>query len=55
MTHLIPVTLEHTRADLTRALDAMREAGFITTPPNSPTVDATEPHAPATESAEEPP
>ncbi|WP_410875566.1 hypothetical protein [Nocardia sp. A7] len=41
MTDLIPVTLEHTFADLTRALDAMRKAGFITTTPATPTGDAT--------------
>ncbi|MFD4441029.1 hypothetical protein ACFWPK_14790 [Nocardia sp. NPDC058519] len=43
MTDLIPVTLEHTFADLTRALDAMREAGFITTTPATPTDDVTAP------------
>ena len=41
MTDLIPVTLEHTVSDLTRTLDAMREAGFITTTPAAPTDDAT--------------
>ncbi|MFC9659612.1 hypothetical protein ACFVJ5_05190 [Nocardia sp. NPDC127606] len=43
MTDLIPVTLKHTFADLTRALDAMREAGFITTTPATPTDDANAP------------
>ncbi|WP_165610188.1 hypothetical protein [Nocardia salmonicida] len=52
MTHLIPVTLEHTFADLTRALDAMREAGFITMPATS-TVDAPESSDPVTGSLEE--
>ncbi|MFC4375736.1 hypothetical protein ACFO5K_16670 [Nocardia halotolerans] len=53
MTHLIPVTLEHTLADLTRALDAMREAGFITTTPATPTFDAPESSDPVTGSLEE--
>ena len=53
MTHLIPVTLERTLADLTRALDAMREAGFTTTTPTPPTVDASGPHVPATGLPEE--
>ncbi|MEU4711078.1 hypothetical protein [Nocardia salmonicida] len=53
MTHLIPVTLEHTLADLTRALEAMREAGFITTTPTSSTVDASGPHFRATGLPEE--
>jgi hypothetical protein len=53
MTHLIPVTLERTLADLTRALDAMREAGFITTTPATPTFDAPESSDPVTGSLEE--
>ncbi|MEV0769647.1 hypothetical protein [Nocardia salmonicida] len=53
MTHLIPVTLEHTLADLTRALDAMREAGFITTMPATPTFDTHESSDPVTRSLEE--
>ncbi|PKV82089.1 hypothetical protein ATK86_6574 [Nocardia fluminea] len=45
MTHLVPDIPEPSLTDLTRTLDAMREAGFITIAPPLPRVDATEPHS----------
>ncbi|MFD3426844.1 hypothetical protein [Nocardia fluminea] len=44
MTHLVSDIPEPSLTDLTRTLDAMREAGFITIAPPLPTVDAPEPH-----------